>query len=56
MPGVVQTDAMQAGGVGDAEERPVDVLRLDRAAGAGGEDVRGRGQLDPARPLMVVSS
>jgi hypothetical protein len=36
---VVQSDHTEAGGLGDASEGAVQVARLDRAAGSGGEDV-----------------
>ncbi|GAP50766.1 putative uncharacterized protein [Streptomyces azureus] len=49
MPGVVQPDDAEAGGLGDAGEGAVDVTRLDRTAGPGGEDV---GRLLPLLPRL----
>lgn len=41
VPRIVESDHSEVGGLGDAGEGPVDVPGLDRAAGAGSEDVAG---------------
>lgn len=48
--GIVQPDHAEPGGFGYAGERAVQVARLDRMAGAGGEDVLASGSAHGSRP------